>query len=1180
MPTALVFRKVSVAKAPGFDREAFPILDHLQPGLNVVWGPNGAGKSTLARALRGLLWPAPDGGCQAQAEVELDGVAWRLERMGPSLRQTRLSDNHVSQSQWGGAEDAERHWFPLHELLQAQRRDGSFQAYIRNKLQGGVDLEAACRAAGGVDRPLAPNGGETQALRRASETRKAIQSAQEQQKPLRDRLQESAAAVLRAREAGQRLGEVRQALAFLEAGRRVQASAAALRAFPEAVARLSPEDPLRLAELEKREAVLLQELQEGKDLLLRKQEDLAALKVPEGLLADGALKARIQAWCERLRALEPAWRQAQAELAKAEALEQAWQTQMSWLLPEPPEGACLPGMIQRLRILASSCEPLRCAVDAAAKRLKSLGPLTGAGAGARDTVEHWREVQACLPGWLGRSLQAALPVEGPVIPWGRARIALGGATLLVLLAAALGMLLKPWLVLAALLAPVLAWAVLRPVKGQAALAVEEAAAAGRVDREEARLLLAAFPELQPCGWSPRLLLELQRAIANRLGQAHLREAFNRERDLAEVELKQAREAYGVWLTEWREAAAALQLDGGEPALEGAQFFHFAPHLAEWLQRLGALAQARAGTQARREELAEALAALQELLRTQGGLTLPAPTVVELLAQVQELQERRERAVLISAQAQDLQERLARKGGEELLECLEALDAFWQSRGFGAPDREALSAWAALVDARRGAVLALEGAERALQSLSTAALGTAALGTAALGTAAHSTAELIARIAGLEQGALELEAEELEAEAAALEPRSTRHGVLQEQHEKLLGGDALARALHGEAVARKALELAQQENTLGRVVTLLAQELKEKTLLEEQPAVLNRASAWLRRFTRNRLSLGLHPETGFFARDAVQNRTTALEELSSGTRVQLLFAVRLAFIEELEGQSVALPVFLDEVLANADEDRALAMVEAILEIAKVRQVFYFTAQADEVGKLKALAGEGGLHEVSLEALASAQARGQSPLLPLDWPRFTLPEPLEDYDAYGAACGVAGAARFAPLEGLHAWHLYTRTLDLQAVLRLRFHQVGQVLAAATPEAAALRPRMALLGRAQVLAQQGRGRCLNPQDLEEADLPGVNKKAGYWAAVLELAQAAAGDGFRLEGALKGVPGLREDPRAALKAWLREQRYTSGEAPLDPDAILLALHREFPWLTVPSEERRVVERYVRSLK
>ncbi len=82
---------------------------------------------------------------------------------------------------------------------------------------------------------------------------------------------------------------------------------------------------------------------------------------------------------------------------------------------------------------------------------------------------------------------------------------------------------------------------------------------------------------------------------------------------------------------------------------------------------------------------------------------------------------------------------------------------------------------------------------------------------------------------------------------------------------------------------------------------------------------------------------------------------SLEELSSGTRVQLLMAARLAFIETME-QGPQLPLILDETFANSDDVRARAVMDATIEICRRgRQVVYFTARHEEVAQWESRVG---------------------------------------------------------------------------------------------------------------------------------------------------------------------------------------------------------------------------------
>ncbi|MCS3557400.1 MULTISPECIES: ATP-binding protein [unclassified Sphingobacterium] len=128
-------------------------------------------------------------------------------------------------------------------------------------------------------------------------------------------------------------------------------------------------------------------------------------------------------------------------------------------------------------------------------------------------------------------------------------------------------------------------------------------------------------------------------------------------------------------------------------------------------------------------------------------------------------------------------------------------------------------------------------------------------------------------------------------------------------------------------------------------------LKRRTQEHSKSKVFNRANELFNKITHGHYELILDDHGGgsFKARDTVLNHGLSLDHLSSGTRIQLLIAVRLAFIESQE-VGIKLPILADEVLANSDDLRAKQIIEALIEISKEgRQVFYFTAQTDELKK---------------------------------------------------------------------------------------------------------------------------------------------------------------------------------------------------------------------------------------
>ena len=65
------------------------------------------------------------------------------------------------------------------------------------------------------------------------------------------------------------------------------------------------------------------------------------------------------------------------------------------------------------------------------------------------------------------------------------------------------------------------------------------------------------------------------------------------------------------------------------------------------------------------------------------------------------------------------------------------------------------------------------------------------------------------------------------------------------------------------------------------------------------------------------------------------------ELSRGTAEQLYLCVRLGLVAELSRTRVPLPVVMDDVLVNFDDERAAAMARVLAGFAAHHQLFFFT-----------------------------------------------------------------------------------------------------------------------------------------------------------------------------------------------------------------------------------------------
>jgi hypothetical protein len=306
------------------------------------------------------------------------------------------------------------------------------------------------------------------------------------------------------------------------------------------------------------------------------------------------------------------------------------------------------------------------------------------------------------------------------------------------------------------------------------------------------------------------------------------------------------------------------------------------------------------------------------------------------------------------------------------------------------------------------------------------------------------------------------------------------------------------------------------------------------------------------------------EPAFRALDTVSGIGHGLDELSSGTRVQLLLAVRIAFVERQEA-GLRLPLILDEALGNSDDARARAIQESVVELARSgRQVFCLTAQADEVAKWMAVLGDRG--DVAHRAVDLARVRGLTGGGgPLEWEDLEIPPPPVPEPAgrshadYGALLEVPA---IDPLKGpgaVHVWHAVEDPAVVHKLLGLGVERLGPLRTllehgggelmgderTRRRVAASLRAVDALCGALRV----GRGRRVDRAAL----LASEAVSSHFLDRVADLADGLGGDGERLMAALHDgrVKRLRSESIERLGAYLEEQGHVDPEPPLEPEEV-----------------------------
>lgn len=261
--------------------------------------------------------------------------------------------------------------------------------------------------------------------------------------------------------------------------------------------------------------------------------------------------------------------------------------------------------------------------------------------------------------------------------------------------------------------------------------------------------------------------------------------------------------------------------------------------------------------------------------------------------------------------------------------------------------------------------------------------------------------------------------------------------------------SLEKALANHDNALESLGKAARKNIQSIAGDLLVNHVKSRVSKTNLPEVLRKAQQIFSVVTRGNYELRVteNEPPEFFAWDTMSSVGLKLDELSSGTRIQLIMAVRLAFIETQETQ-VKLPILADELLANSDDERADAIIQTFIELsASGRQLFYFTAQADEVAKWKQR-----LEEASVDFnvfLLNKLAKSPTFEINRKLPEFNMSDPIakpDENQSYNRYVKTLNIPQFYPIldeiDQLHVAYLLDDTQMLYELLTAGVYQWGQL------------------------------------------------------------------------------------------------------------------------------------------
>ena len=283
--------------------------------------------------------------------------------------------------------------------------------------------------------------------------------------------------------------------------------------------------------------------------------------------------------------------------------------------------------------------------------------------------------------------------------------------------------------------------------------------------------------------------------------------------------------------------------------------------------------------------------------------------------------------------------------------------------------------------------------------------------------------------------------QIDADAGKLDELNERAGKLKEQLRHASNDFTIQEKTDRASTLMEQLRDHRSKRAVGNIQQYVLEEAERWAREKNLPEVLLRADTYFREVTGHRYQLVFSGTSSIAAQDTVLNRPFALHELSDGTRIQLKFCVRLAFLEQAESTSgYKRPLIVDEALANSDDDRIYVLIDALMRFAGDRQVIYFTAQADEVHRIQARAAQGNL-DVTVHTLAPlpTNALRETTRIPLR-PAIPSPNPTLSYESWGEQLQIPAWNPWEELSSLHLWYLSDSADDIYTALREGITRVG--------------------------------------------------------------------------------------------------------------------------------------------
>lgn len=1114
----LILENIRIDRIDGI-RDGFGI-DELSPGINLIHGPNGIGKSRTAAALQSLIWPSlTSQGTTLLGNMRVSEDKWNVELdLGKAAYQKNSGSAASFKHSIPPHSHHDRYLLTLQDLLRVDNKN--FALEIQTEASGGYDLG---RVRSNLKIP---------ATRRSFRPSKSASSLQETRRKLHtlrqhdDVLREQELSLNRliaehdnAVAADSRLRELEAARSFRNACEKLQASRLVLDSFPTQLDKMIGTEYTQVESLIHKLRKRREEQHLSKIKVSNAQDEISSTGLPEEIPSN-SVTTSLRSRLTDVQRQEEQIQQIQSNVQKHKNQIDVLRNRLNQgLSEEQMESLDVTG----LRTLAELSREWQQAHQTL-KNQNDLAQWLGASNNLdRESIRNGmdllsRHLRTQRSGTSGSRQQLVVVVL------------IGAAIVIVVEAVLLSSSMSQYALLLALLAAPLLWLAFT-MKSDAT-------------EEELKEIQSQFSSLNldtPTSWTVDEITLSLRELQRQSAQAELdseREVrwgnLQDKRDAAAAELravddkgKSFTESYGVNLK-----------DAVPDTLE-----QLAKALEDWRRESDQLNGEMSRKQALESNRDSTLARISEELKSH-GLNKPLYDATSAQAGIEELAERISKAQGASSALEHERQRLEKEIDPDILDLENQIESIYGEIELEPGDLIGLKALCDQVDAYREAKNAVDQAN-----------------TTVTNARAHMRPE---------SGDENLDHDAITTAMAEMSERANRRDDIQANISRIR--TEIDRAQHQTQIESEVANEHQELEVLRESRThdyssaadrLIFELVQNRNREVNRPPVFRIANELFISFTNGAYSLELDDESDeFTAVEAETGRAVRLDNLSSGTRVQLLLAVRLAFIEESE-QGVRLPIILDETLGNTDDIRARAIIDATIEIARRgRQVFYFTAQHDEIGKWSdALKSLNTPLDWTVLDLASIRGKAAAnPITEYVWDHSTfvkleIPEGTNHQALYNLLDVPAIDIHSANILEVDLWYLIPDVPSLVELGNRGVRRWGQYLNLhngshlqgvwSKPQYEKAKARARVIHEFFSAWRVGRPAPVTADDLKNSN----QITDSFWDEVLRCAQAHNWSGAALILALEQgeVSRFRRATTEALSEWLSDNGFITDIAPLD---------------------------------